>query len=147
MAEFTPINTQEEFDALIKDRIERAKESTRKEYADYEDVKKKLCDKDAELSKMAERLTSLDAANKDLTAKLSASETDSAKTRIALENGLPFEFKDRLRGSTEDEIRADAQLLAKFFASQKPAAPLYNPDGGDGNANALKGLSDALKSR
>ena len=40
MSDFTPINTQEEFDAMIKDRLARE----RAKFADYEDIRTQLAD-------------------------------------------------------------------------------------------------------
>ena len=39
MAEFTPIETQEQFDKMIANRLERAENKIRAEYADYEAIK------------------------------------------------------------------------------------------------------------
>lgn len=148
MSDFTPIASQEEFDNLIKDRIERAKESVRKDYADYESIKAQLGNKDAEMAKLTERLTSLETEKADLSAKLNATETSSVKMRIAFENGLPFDFCERLRGNTEEELKADAQELSKLFAAHQPAAPLYAASentGGDPKDKELLSLSENLK--
>ena len=48
---------------------------------------------------------------------------------IAHEKGLPYELAERLSGETEQDIAADAEKLAQFVGSQKPAAPLYSPQG------------------
>ena len=37
--EFTPITTQEAFDAAIKDRLARERETVTKKFADYDDLK------------------------------------------------------------------------------------------------------------
>ena len=39
MAEFKPIETQEDFDKAIKSRIERAEKAVREQFSDYEQVK------------------------------------------------------------------------------------------------------------
>lgn len=150
MAEFTPIASQEEFDALIKDRLERERAAVRKEFADYEDIKNRLSAAEEAKKAHASEVTTLQTQISELTAKLSASETDSAKTRIAFETGIPFELRDRLTGTTEDEIRADAQNLVKIFNSQKrDPAPLYNPEpvtSAEGRASAaFSSLSESLK--
>ena len=49
-------------------------------------------------------------------------ELDALKSRIANEIGLPAEFANRLDGDTEDELRADAQVL--LAALPKPQAQL-----------------------
>lgn len=147
MAEFTPIATQEEFDALIKDRIERAKESTRKEFADYEALKTTVTAKENEIAKLKEKAAANKAQLDDLAAKLSASETASAKTRICAEYGLPFDLCGRLNGTTEEEIRKDAETLVSLFGKTQKAPPLYSADGNNQKPteNALRALSEALK--
>ena len=148
MADFTPINSQEEFDALIKDRLERERTAVRKEYADYEDIKTKLSKANEDMKAQAEKLTSFESQISDLNAKLSASETDSAKTRIALETGIPYEMRNRLNGTTEDEIRKDAEELVKFFNTQRrDTDPLYTRDGvaKDAETVALSALSEKLR--
>ena len=42
MAEFTPINTQEEFDAAIGARLKRERDTITAKYADYDDLKGKV---------------------------------------------------------------------------------------------------------
>lgn len=95
MAEaFEPITTQEAFDAAVADRLAP--------YADYDDLK---------------------AQNADLNARIQTYETDALKTRIAHEVGLPFEMSSRLNGSTEADIRKDAQSLLKLLKPKNPPAP------------------------
>ena len=129
MAEFTPINTQEEFDNAIKSRIERERKTLSAQYADYDALK----------TQNAELLTKVEGLNKtiedtnkkyaesasaisDLQAKVKGYETDSVKTRIALKHGIPYELAGRLSGTTEEEIEKDAQAFVGFV-SQKPKAP------------------------
>ena len=132
---FTPINTQEEFDAAIRDRLERE----RGKYADYEDLKTQVStlttERDTALQQVADR-----------DAKIAKYETDSVKTRIAREKGIPAEMAHRLTGSTEEEIAQDADAMAKIFQTAKGAAPLFDnsqPVGDDKDA-ALKQLLQNL---
>lgn len=60
-------------------------------------------------------------------AQLEGQRIETARLRIAAEFGLnvPIDdgetLADRLRGTTEEELRADAAKLAKWFTSLKPA--------------------------
>ena len=63
----------------------------------------------------------------DLTAKNKAYEISAAKMKIAYETGLPFELAERLSGDTEDEIRKDAEKLARYTSSGK-ASPRFNAE-------------------
>ena len=128
---FDPINTQEEFDAAIAARIERERKKFEgylspeqaadvfgKKYEGY------LSPKDVE-KKYAGYLSPEQAAEKD--AKLHKYETDSVKTRVALEAGLPFEMASRLHGEDEDAIREDAEALFKLMGPAG-APPLADPE-------------------
>lgn len=127
MGEFKVINTQEELDALIKDRIERERKSISEKYSDYEELKKRNEEYEAQVCKLSEASKSFEDDKavfekqiSELSSKVKGYETASAKTRIALEAGLPYEMAGRLSGSTEEEIRKDAEVLARFVT--KPAS-------------------------
>lgn len=118
MAEaFEPITTQEAFDAAVADRLAP--------YADYDDLK---------------------AQNADLNARIQTYETDALKSRIAHEVGLPFEMSSRLNGSTEADIRKDAQSLLKLLKPKSPRAPSRgDPDPSGGSTrDALRTFTNQL---
>ena len=162
MEDFKVINTQEEFDAAIKERLARERETISSKYSDYETLKeqnKKLTD-DANgyQSKIAELSTQLEKGKaeianhskvvSDLNAKISAYETNSVKMRIALEKGLPFEMADRLNGSTKEEIEKDAEsIVALIGQTHKSTAPIKStePEVEDEKKKALKELSESLR--
>ena len=77
---------------------------------------------------------------------MSTNETDSAKTRIAYQMGLPYEMSTRLVGSTEDEIRKDAEALQRLVGGAR-AQPMFSPDGGEGDAKdaALRKMLGDMK--
>lgn len=137
--EFKAIETQEEFDAAIKARLDRntktVTDEVKKSYEGYisPDEAKKLTE---QVNALTAQLAERDGSIADLTAKNKQYETASVKARIAHEKGLPFELAERLSGETEQDIAADAEKLAQFVGSQKPAAPLYAPQGGTGAASA-----------
>lgn len=131
MAEFTPIETQEQLDKIIGERIARAKQSAAEKYADYEDIKAKnaeyvqqISQLQAQLQAQTETLSGNEASIADLTAKVKKYETDSVKTAIALEMGLPYQMAGRLNGEDEKAIRADAETMVKLIGAQAQPAPL-----------------------
>lgn len=130
--EFKAIETQEDFDAAIKARLDRntktVTDEVRKSYEGYisPDEAKKLTD---QVNTLTAQLTEKDTSIADLTAKNKAYETASVKARIAHEKGLPFELADRLSGETEEDIAADAESLAQFVSAGRNPAPLYEPQG------------------
>lgn len=133
--EFKAIETQEDFDAAIKARLDRntktVTDEVKKSYEGYisPDEVKKLTE---QVDTLTKQLTEKDTSIADLTAKNKAYETASVKARIAYEKGLPFELADRLSGETEEDIAADAEKLAQFVSAGKPTAPLYNSQGNAG---------------
>ena len=131
MADFTPIETQEQFDAMIKDRIARVEKSAAEKYSDYDAIKaqnQELANQIAQLTEQLRQQTETIDGNKsiveDLTAKVHGYETASVKTKIALELGIPYQMADRLSGNDEEEIREDAKSMIGFINSSKPVAPL-----------------------
>lgn len=117
--EFKVIDSQEAFDAAIKARLDRNTRSVTDEvtkkfegWTSPEDAKKSA----DQIAALNEKLKAQEAAIADLTAKNSAYETASVKTKIAQEFGLPPELAERLSGANEDELKKDAEALAKIVA-------------------------------
>ena len=156
MAEFTAITTQEQFDAAIGERIKRERETISKKYGDYEDLKTKISDYEkqiGDLSKTIEdsgrKYAGYDKTLAELTAKVKGYETSSVKMRIAHDVGIPYELSGRLSGETEDDIRKDAESLAKLIASNRPGVPLRTtePAGADNKTAALRAFTEKLTNK
>lgn len=124
---FKPIETQEELNNLIASRLERAKESVKKEYEekykDYDAYKNQIealnNDKNSletQLNELNEKMSTFDA----LDAKTKKLEAENLKIKIALSEGIPFEMAGRLAGETEEEIKRDAKAMANFISVSKP---------------------------
>ncbi len=151
--EFKIIETQEQLDAILKDRLARQKESIEKQYADYEELKKKIGDLESANQKLgqsatesASKLTEYEKQIAERDLKIKSYEANSVKNRIALEVGLPFEMASRLKGETEEEIRKDAESLFKVIGASKPVAPLANPEvPTDGENQAYQNMLAKLK--
>ena len=128
---FTPIETQEQLNEVIGERLRKAEEKAmakaKEQFADYDDLKKQVNDYQEQLQKLTDTVSESEKklAEKDAELAESASyRTDLEKTRIAIEAGLKMEYASRLQGETAEEWKADAQALAKDFASSHVAAPL-----------------------
>ena len=82
----------------------------------------------------------LDAQITELQGQVSNYETASLRTRIALQNGLPYDLADRLQGADEEALRADAERLAGFMRPATPQAPLRDtePPIGDDKTMQMK---------
>ena len=146
MADFKAITTQEEFEAAIKDRLDRINAK----YADYDDLKKKAGENEGlrkslenattEIKKLKDAADAAAAtlANHDqevgaLKERAEKAEKSLLQRRIAEESGLPASLAPRLVGSTEAEMREDAKNLAQFVSKGR-TAPLFSnetpPSGG-----------------
>lgn len=155
MGDFTPINTQEEFDAAISSRLKRERESLTKSitqkftddgYMSPDDVAKLKAGYDKQIGDLN---TAVDAATKksaafeksiaEKDAAIKKYETASVKARVAHETGLPYELSGRLSGETEEEIRKDAESLVKLVGQTRHNADpskLNDPAGGKGQSNS-----------
>lgn len=146
MGDFKIIETQEQLDAIVTERVARAKESVRKEYEGWlspqkiEERTKELEDKKSELEKQKQEASTQIAQFKNQIAeydsKIAKYETDSAKTRIANEIGLSYEAVEYLKGENEEEIKKSAEKL-KAIVGNKIAPPLADPEG-DTSKNSEK---------
>ena len=126
MAEFTPIETQEQLNEVIKGRLEREQkkhsEATAELQSKYDNVVSEFEALKSANEELTNKLTAYDEkyANYDtelieLQNKVKAYESDSVKTRICKEVGLPYEMRNRLNGNTEEEILKDAEELKKIL--------------------------------
>lgn len=157
MGEFEAITTQEAFDAAIGERIRRERETTAKKYEGYispEDHQKTIAEYETKLTDANTKLSEAETkeANHvkelaDRDAKIKKYESDSVKTRIAHEVGIPFELSGRLSGDDEAAIRKDAETLLAAIGNTKPTAPLATgePSGTDlANSAANAALKKTL---
>lgn len=128
--DFEPITTQEKLDEILT--AERAKFEG---YASPENV----ADYEARIKSLTAKASKLEAANAELDKANKAHELNALKAKVARESGLRYELADRLAGTTEEELRADAQKLATYTAA---AAPLRSTEGSDGMA----GVNGAYRS-
>lgn len=63
------------------------------------------------------------AREKELETEASTAKAELAKVRAAIEAGLDVKFADRLKGSTPEELLADAKSLIEVVGSKTDSAP------------------------
>lgn len=144
-----PIADQAALDAVIKDRLERERNSVTKKFEGWispEDNAKTI----AEYQKQIEEINASHAKDSEtingLTAQVKSFETANLKSKVAMELGLPYGMASRISGETEEDIRKDAQSLKELLGTAKPQAPqaateprlTQNPEKAKENAAYLK---------
>lgn len=141
MSEFKTIETQEELDNIVKERIRREREK----FGDYDELKKRVSELESEngalkatVEETKETIAKSDAQITELQGQVSNYETASLRTRIALQNGLPYDLADRLQGADEETLRADAERLAGFMRPAIPQAPLRDTEPAIGDDKTMQ---------
>jgi hypothetical protein len=116
--------TQAELDAIVKERLRREREK----HADYDQLKAKAAKYDeaeeaakSDLQKATERAEQL---QKELDGMKAAQQRQAIVTQVAKDTGVDAEILATMSGATEDEIKANADLLKAKFA----AVPGYKSD-------------------
>lgn len=149
MSDFKVIETQEQLDTVISERLKRERETLKKEYEGFlspEDEAKKYAgylSPDDEKAKYKGYLSPEEVAKKD--AQIKGYETDSVKTRIAHEMGLSYDAVGFLKGDDEEAIRKSAESL-KALVGSAITAPLASTESSVDSADdaalrkTLKGL-------
>lgn len=155
MSEFQIIETQEQLDKVIGERIKRAEQKAAEKYADYEDLKTQnagyvtqIAQLQSQLQVQTDKIAGFEANVADLTGKVHAYETASVKTKVALELGLPYQMASRLTGDDEKAIRADAEAMKQLIGAQVPPAPIGSPEpstkGGSGTSNLWAAVASQM---
>ena len=120
MAEFTVIETQEQLDAIIKGRLEREEKKHSEATAGLQSEIETLKSTNDNLIEKLKGFEGVEEKIAEMQNTIKTYESDSVKTRIAREVGIPYEMRDRLRGETEEEIKADAEFFKKLMPQNTP---------------------------
>lgn len=126
MADFKPIETQEEFDAMIKKRIAQAEAKVAEQYKGYvspddlQNLKASHADEIAKLkASHAEALKKYEGYDEKFatqTARIHDLEVGAMKTKVALGRGLSLDAVEFLQGEDEKSISESADKLSKLSA-------------------------------
>lgn len=155
MTDFTPITTQEAFDAAISERLKREREKYN-EYISPKDLEKLKADNDKQIADLnkaledqAKKYADFDKQIAERDAKIKGYETASVKTRIAHELGLPYGAADFLKGEDEDSIKESAEQVKKLFGTNQRTAPQANtePPQGDSKTEAYRQVLRQLEKK
>lgn len=155
MADFNVIETQEQLNEVIKERLEQKERMVQESYANYmspEDQEKLKRGFEEEIAKLQKQFEDEKAAAAGLQSQIEAANAevnkarlDAARIKIATEYGIPIELSGRLMGDSEEALREDAKTLSQY-AAPKQVAPPFNPEKAKGSAKeeALQAMADAL---
>lgn len=109
--------TQEQVDAMIKERVNREKQK----FADYDSLKEKASKYDqaqdaskTEIQKLTEKITGLES---QLTASKKNEEIRSVRDKVAKETGVPVHL---LTGETEEACTEQATKIKEFASASVP---------------------------
>lgn len=133
MAEFKVIETQDELDRIVGDRVQREKDKAKKVEeslkSEIETLQATLKENETKVSEYDKLVNSHKDEVAQLTGQIKSLQLQEIKHRIAHENGLPYELADRLTGDTEELLRKDAEALKGFVTPQKvmPLASTEQP--------------------
>lgn len=165
MTDFTPITTQEEFDARLQDRLQRHRNSIEKElsekyskeFSDYDELKKLADNSKAQIEDLNKQIENLSNSKSDYESQIkglkqtvNSFELEKTKTEIALKKGLPYDLAQRLVGENEKELREDAERLSELIGSQNQSSHRVNrePDiHGDSIDNGFRQLLSNFNNR
>ena len=127
--EFTPINTQEEFEARVRE------------------VHGDVAGLQGQINTLTGERDAHAATIAQLQKQVKGYETTALKQRIAKEKGIPLDMASRLSGEDEKALRADADTMAAGLKAYKGPAPLADPTPAaeEGNRAGLRRLLRGLK--
>ena len=114
--EFEPIETQEQFDAAIKSRLNREREKVRAEFSDYEDLRKRA----ERADKLKEELDGIKAEERERERR---AEVERIRAKVSEETGVPA---DLIAGDDEESMSAFAKAVGEYA---RPSAPVSSTAG------------------
>ena len=127
MSEFKIIETQEQFDQAIKERLDREHAKASKEYEEklsgLNEQIKALTKENGSVKESLEKMADKDKEIDALKGQVKGYEKAKLRTDIALQHNIPYNLSDRIQGDDEEAMKKDAESLAKYFQKAEPIAP------------------------
>ena len=125
MSEFKAIETQEQFEELLKPRLARERETARKkafeelqpQIEEANSLKSQIATLEESAKQNGETIKGLQAQLAEAQETAKTYETKALRTQVVVDNKLPIEFAERLQGTTAEELQQDAENLAHLLAS------------------------------
>lgn len=109
--------TQEELNEIISGRVNETRESVKKEFADY-----------AELKAASEKLPKYEEELNDIKSKYSGTVAERDRLKIALEYGFNEDTLDLIKGDNFEDLKASAEKLQKVINDRSTSkTPFHQP--------------------
>lgn len=96
--------------------------------------------RDAQEARAAEKLSEVEKANKerdDARAEATSAKLEALRTKVGAASGLPPELVGRLQGDTEDEMKKDADRIAKSIGQANGGLDGGTRSGGAGDSGDM----------
>lgn len=153
MSEFKVIESQEELDKILKDRLERAEKKTKEEMQGLIDSLKSenasLKEENTNYQKELEGVKEKDVTISTLEGEIESYKMAELRRKVAIENNIPYTLSDRIIGDDEESMAEDAKRLAEFVGKKDYVPPLktYEDKDSDSTQGAYKTLLSDLKTK
>lgn len=148
MDEFKIIETQEELDKIIAERLKRERTKVENQYtekiAGLETKVSELETENADIKSSLRKLSEKDSEIEQLQGRIKGYEKSDLQRKVAIENKIPYSLAGRIQGDTEEEMIEDAKSLSKYFEKQEVVPPLKNPEINKGHSGAYQKLLQGL---
>lgn len=148
MDEFKIIETQEELDKIIAERLKRERTKVENQYtekiAGLETKVYELETENADIKSSLGKLSEKDSEIEQLQGRIKGYEKSDLQRKVAIENKIPYNLAGRIQGDTEEEMIEDAKSLSKYFEKKEVVPPLKNPEINKGQSGAYQKLLQGL---
>lgn len=148
MNEFKVIESQEELDKILKDRLERAGKKAKEEMQGLIDSLKSenagLKEENTNYQKQLEGIGEKDKTISSLEGEIVSYKKAELRRKVALENNIPYSLADRIVGDDEVSMAEDAKRLAEFVGKKDYVPPLRDYE--DKNPDSIQGAYKTLLS-
>lgn len=141
---FAPITSQDQLNAIIKDRLAREREKTRAKYSDYDELKERA----ASSEKLKADLDAANAKAEEAEASAAAlreeAEREKTARAVAAEQGVDAELLLMMRADTKEELEEAATAIRERGA-RRPAYPNVYDGGASSTSPTSREAIESIK--
>lgn len=141
---FRAFKDQAEFDESVKERVERERKKVSDQFADYDTIKTTLEDVNKKVSTFETEKKTLEEQLQEKSKEVEKANLSVARVEVRNEFGLPKDLDKFLVGDTEEDIRANAEILKKNGGAGGVTITKDNDNGDGAKESASKKLANGL---